>query len=151
MARPPRSPSRRASGLSAATAVAGLVLAGCADDEAGDDEASPTSTMSVPEGIERGDQPETTAPATTAPPPDVPDQVVLSAESVADLPIGSTPQVDVMAALVPVLGEPAMDDAECPGGSDTALHWEAGPTLLFADGQLSGWSYAVEEDPTLVI
>lgn len=144
---------RRASGaiLLGTIAAAALGLSGCGDDEAADDEAAPTSTLSVPEGIGLGDQPSTTAPATTAPPPDVPEEIVLSAEAVADMPIGGTPQVDVMASLVPLLGEPIVEEAECPGGSDTSMRWDGGPHLLFAAGQLSGWSYAGDEAPIVPI
>src|SRR5262245_31804837 len=134
-----RVPGHRCRLAAAAFTGAVLVLAGCGDDGG---EAQPTSTLSVPEGIGLGDQPSTTAPPTTAPPPAVPDEIVLSADGVSGMPIGRTPQVDVMAALSPVLGEPTVEDTECPGGSTVSMRWEDGPTLLFADGQLSGWSYA---------
>src|SRR5262245_41796141 len=130
-----------------------LVVVGCGDsgDEENAEGDAPSSTMSVPEGIELGDQPSTTAPPTTAPPPDVPEEVVLSPEGVGDLSIGSAPRVDVMATLVPLLGEPVVEAAECPGGSDTSMRWEGGPTLYFASGQLSGWSYGGDEDPVVPI
>jgi hypothetical protein len=129
-----------------AVLLAAVLLAACSDE---DDDAVPTSTMSVPDGIELEDRPATTAPATTAPPPVVPSEIELRAEGVGDLLIGSTPQVDAMASLAPVLGEPELETAECPGGSDTSMTFVSGLVLLFVDGQLSGWSYGGDEPPTV--
>jgi hypothetical protein len=134
--------------LAFVVAGAAVVLAGCGND--GED-AEPTSTLSVPEGIALGDQPATTAPATTSPPPAIPTEIVLAADGVSGYPIGSATRVDVMAALAPVLGEPVVEDTECPGGSDTSMRWEDGPTLLFAGGQLSGWSYDGGDKPVIPI
>jgi hypothetical protein len=127
------------------------VLTACGDDSGDEDDAGATSTMSVPDGIALDDGPPTTAPPTTAPPPVVPTEIELRAEGVGDLLIGGAPQVDVMASLAPVLGEPEVESTECPGGSDTSMRWDGGLVLLFSAGQLAGWSYSGDGEPAVPV
>jgi hypothetical protein len=130
--------------LLACTLVVGVTgLLGCssADDGAsGDADTGPGSTISVPEGIQLDESVSTTAPATTTPPQVLPDTVIVSGPGVDDFPLG-TPQVDVLAMLTPLLGEPEIQPAECPGGSDAAARFPGGFTVYFGSGQLSGWTY----------
>jgi hypothetical protein len=118
--------------------LAGLGCSGSDDDATGDGDG--VSTLSAPEGIALDDSISTTAPPTTRPPQILPDTIVLSGNGVNAYPLG-TPQVDLTAMLAPLLGEPEVQPAECPGGSDTAERYPGGLTLYFGGGQLSGWAY----------
>jgi hypothetical protein len=131
-----------------ALTVALLPVAGmaCSSDDDPEGAATSSSTMSVPEGIELGDRASTTVVATTTPPPVAPEEVRLSGTGVADRPIGSTPEVDVLTMLTPLLGEPEVTAAECPGGSDRAARFDVGLTVYFAGGQLSGWAFAAGDE-----
>lgn len=135
----------------AATGLLLLVFAnlGCggSDDEVEEDGADGVTTLSAPEGIALDDSTTTTAPATTTPPQILPETIVLSGNGVNAYALG-TPQVDLTAMLAPLLGEPEVQPAECPGGSDSAERYPGGLTLYYGAGQLSGWAFTSLPDGT---